>query len=986
MKLSPRQSILILLAVIPLFSSMCLDAQANSTRLERDSEHFTVLYWKSHEYLVPHILKCAESALSTLMPIFNYRPTEKIIISTNDYHDFGAAGTTSVPHNFIRLDIAPFELDYENIPFDDRIQWLLSHELVHVIISDGVYAGDSFSRSLFSKVAPEREQPLSVFFSLLTNFDRFSPDWHQESIAMFMETWLNHGFGRLQGNFDEMFFRSMVYEDRPFPSLNELDAKVAATSYLLQMQYYLYGARFSAHLAYKYGSQAFIDWFKSRPDAGLDWYDEKFRHTFGVSLDSAWWDFAESETQFQKANLAKLATFPYTAVNPLSDKAYGWVTQPMLNSTGERILFGSHNAHSLATIVEIDLRTKKVSEVATLPTPRMVQVAAVTIDPDAGLVFYTTNNNYLHRDLWLLDPATKIKKCLFEDIRLGDLTACSSTRELWGIRHAAGKATLVYSRFPYTGFVPITEFAYDNSLQHLSISPSGRWLAATLHQSSGEQKIIVVDLRKLKQNGELIYEIIADSGSPEHPSWGPDERVLFWNAYVNGVSNIYRCDLSTRQICAISHTPRGLFRPICINTDSLFAFEFSSDGFTPVLIENNQAERLPAIAYLGQQLIAKEPQLAQWAVPTTRPEAEYVHQPSPEKTYRSFAHLRTNALIPVVTSFMDQIALGYYGQFSDPLLVHDLKFELAYSPWPSNRLMPRVHLDVKYEYKKAWTLRYQNNASNFYDLVNSRKRTTMQKKILANNTHYWKYDLPHKIKHVNEVAVYLDAQTINDNMTKLTRPDFIVYQSVLESADLRRSIGSVDNEEGTKWTATLMTFHVNPKQFQHVGGLHLEWERYSTWGWPHNVFMLSLAAGARYTEKHLAQGKFYFGGFGNRFFENEPVEQYRKVFRFPGVQIYNLVTDRFAKISIENKLPPLRFGNAYLGHHCLTHVDATLFSQSLAIERNWRGLWLDVGTQVNLHLKHWFNIESTISFGCAKAWNRYQDSWEWFVSFKPFRS
>ncbi len=986
MKFFPRQPVLVLLTVIPFYLLTSTCAEANSARLQRDSEHFTVLYWKSHEYLVPHILTCAENALTTLMPIFNYRPTEKIIISTNDYHDFGAAGTTSVPHNFIRLDIAPFELDYENIPFDDRIQWLLSHELVHVIISDGIYAGDSFSRSLFSKVAPEREQPLSVFFSLLTNFDRFSPDWHQESIAMFMETWLNRGFGRLQGNFDEMFFRSMVFENRPFPSLRELDAKVAATSYLLQMQYYLYGARFAAYLARKYGSGAFIDWFRPKPDAGHQWFDDKFRDTFGASLDSAWAWLAESENQFQKANLAKLAKFPYSPVSLLSDKAYGWVTHPMLNSTCDKILFGSHDAHSLATIVEIDLKTKEVTAVATLPTPRMVQVAAVTIDPDAGLVFYTTNNNYLHRDLWLLDPTTKIKKRLFEDVRLGDLTACSATRELWGIRHASGMATLVCSRFPYSDLKPITEFGYDNSLQHLSISSSGRWLAATLHQSSGEQKIIVVDLRKLKASGELSYEIIADNGSPEHPSWSSDETMLFWNAYVNGVSNIYRCELSSRQTSAISHTPRGLFRPILLNANLLFAFEFTSNGFLPVIIENKQAEHLPAIAYLGQQLIVKEPQLANWAVPKAQANAENTGVQAREKAYHSLAHLRTNALIPTVTAFMDQIAIGYYGQFSDPLLVHDLKFELAYSPWPSNRHMPRVHFDIKYEYKKSWLLRYQNNASNFYDLFNQRKRTTMQKKILVNNTHYWKYDLPHKIKHTNEAAVYLDAQTINDNMTKLTRPDFIVYQSVLESADLRRSIGSVDNEEGTKWTATLMTFHINPKQFKHVGGIHLEWERYTTWACPHNIFVLNLSAGARHTEKRLAQGKFYFGGFGNRYLENEPVEQYRKVFRFPGVQIYDLVTDRFSKVSIENKLPPLRFGNAYLGHHCLTHIDATLFSQCLAIDRNWRGIWLDAGMQINLHLKHWFNLESTISFGFAKAWNRYQDSWEWFASFKPFRS
>jgi Tol biopolymer transport system component len=88
----------------------------------------------------------------------------------------------------------------------------------------------------------------------------------------------------------------------------------------------------------------------------------------------------------------------------------------------------------------------------------------------------------------------------------------------------------------------------------------------------------------------------------ENPSWSFDEKFIFWNAYTNGVSNIYRMSLDEgtlrkQSIEAISHTLRGLFKPIYISKDSLFAFEFTSDGLIPVFIPNKPAGNLPAIHY-----------------------------------------------------------------------------------------------------------------------------------------------------------------------------------------------------------------------------------------------------------------------------------------------------------------------------------------------------------------------------------------------------
>ena len=977
----PTRFVLFLCVLLAQSSSFSSDVP--SQRLEQESSHFKVVYWESHEFLIPHIINSAERTLAVLMEIFKYTPSEKIIIFTNDYDDFGAAGTTSVPYNFIRLGISPLELDYENIPFNERLQWLISHELVHIIIGDCVSKPESLARTFFSKVPPEQDNPLSVFYSILTNFDRYSPDWHQESIAMFIETWLNGGFGRLQGSFDEMFFRSIVYEGKSLALRKELETTVAPNSFLLQMQFYLYGARFGAFLSCEFGAERFIDWYRKSKTWGFDRYDKKFKEIFGITLDEAWRIFIQTEKLFQLQNIERLSQSAKTYSRSLSTTALGWVTRPMLNSTGDIIYFGSHAPHELANVKALRLLTRRLENIATLPTPRLVQVAATAIDPDAGLVFYTTNNNLFHRDLWVFDPHTKIKRKLFENIRVGDLTTCAAKRELWGIHHTQGQVVIVYSEFPYLEFKTTAKLPFGITLQHLSVSPSGKWLAGTMHSSDGSQRIIIINADSLKSEREFEYVSVSDQGNPEHPSWSQDNQRLYWNAYVNGVSNIYRFDLDSKSVHAISHTIRGFFHPLKLKSDSLFVFEFTSEGFIPTIIPDKDASYLPAITYYGNTLFEKEKDLQNWQVAYDNDDPPTVYDTS---TYRGLKEIKIQSLIPVISGFQDQLVAGYYGHLGDPLLTHDIRFEFGISPRPVSDYMPRYHLNFHYEYKKYLGMAIQHNSSSFYDLFNSRKKSSPYSRISVNYLKYWMYDLPHKIEQRNELSAYLGVEEINDNTTPVEYPDFLIFESTLESTDLRRSIGSVDYEDGLKWWVTLATAHINPQNFIHLGNLHFAIERYSTVLFPHNVFVFQIAAGTSYTNGGMPVGKYYFGGFANRLLENEPVQQYRKVLRYPGLPIYAEPAENFIKIGIEEKLPPLRFKNIFWGSHFLSHADASIFSQGLVTGLTFDRAWINTGMQINFNFRHWFNLESTLSIGCAKAWRHNEDSFEWFISFKPLKN
>jgi hypothetical protein len=952
---------------------------------EAESEHFKVIYRQSDSVFVPHLLASGENALTQLSKIFNIAPSEKIVINPYDAYDFGFGSTTTVPDDFVRLEIEPLEQAYEYIPYTERFQWLLSHELVHILVDDDATNVEKTLRKIFSKVAPEKSQPLTVLYSLLTSYERYTPRWHQEGIAVFMETWLSGGFGRSLGNFDEMYFRSMVYENQSFPSYLSLDTKYYNESFLYETLYYLYGTRFDTYLAVKYGADRLVDWYKVKPDNFYSGFREEFEDEFGISLAEAWNNFIEYERNFQIKNIQRLESYPLTPLRKVVRVSEGWVTHPYVDSGGQNIYFGFDNEGQLAGIKKLNLKTGRSDKIGTLPTPSILTVSSTAYDKKTGLLFYTTNNNELYRDIWVLDVNSGETKELFKDYRIGDLAVCSTTHELWGLRHSGGAVTLTHSSYPYNKMDPVVAFKVGDDLYDLSVSPSGKFLVAAYHKANGQQSLILVNLDNLKDGAPFQYKTITEVGTPENPSWSPDEKYIYWDAYTNGVANIYRTDINNNNIEALSHTITGLFNPIYVSEDSLFAFEFTTKGFVPVMVPNKPAVHLPAINYLGQEIITKSPQVMNWVLNPAQ-DNKYKIDSSNEKDYSAIDNLKILTMIPVITGFQSQKVVGFFSRISDPLLIHDITLEFGISPFNTNSDNPNVHFMGKYEYKKEYEIGLEYNAPDFFDLFNNRKRGMIGTKLSMANTSYWLYDNPHKIMQKTEIDLYTGVKSINDNLVKVSQPDFITASTNLNSKSIRRSIGSVDYESGNEFNITLNSFASNFNKPDAAAEVHVEWDNYSTWIAEHNVFHFKMGLGYNHQNNNLAQAHYFFGGFGNRPFDDVPVKQFRDLFRFPGIPIYSLETDKFAKLMLENNFPPLRFGGVGIGQHYLDYIDMSVFSSGLLANAEGTNIWLDAGAQINFVFKHWFNLESTLSAGIAKAFYKNGESWQWFLSYKILKN
>ncbi len=948
---------------------------------EKDSEHFRLIYRESHAHLANHILSSAENSLKRLIPIFDYKLTDKIIINTYDVSDYGFGATTNIPQKYIRLEIEAFEPGYEAVPYNERIQWLLSHELVHIVVNDEKSDLEAVIRDLFRRVPPEKTQPFTTIYSVLGNFTRYAPRWYHEGIAVFMETWLSGGYGRTLGNFDEMYFRTLIHENKKFPSHRYIETVLSHESIFLENNYYFYGTRFVSFLAIKYGVNKVIDWFKTYPDQNLTGFIGKFSDTFGSDFNEGWNEFAIAENKFQKENIKILKSSNLTTINKLSKTDFGWVTQPYYDSKTLSVIYGYHPSAKLATLQKFHLLTRNSEYLTSLPTPSMYQVASTAFDESNNLFFFTTNNNKLFRDVWVIDLFTKEKKLLFSDSRIGNITVSPHTQDFWGVQQQGGLSTLVISPYPYQSIEPVFSFDFGEELSHLSVSKSGEQLLGILHRSSGQQSLILFDTNNLLSSKPLSFQILTSEGSPENPSWSEDGKRIYWNAYTNGVSNLYSYSFIDSKITALTNCLTGLFKPIEITPDSLFAFEFTTDGFIPVMIANKPALYLPAIKYYGQKIIDRDPKLYDWVLKDAAITVDQRKFTS-EETYNGLKNLHLHSLVPVISGFQNQVVLGLFTHVSDPLLLHDFIMELGISPFNETPNIPFFHFRLKYDYKQRFYIEYAYNGPDFFDLFNSRKRGMIGSKFKLNHTYYWLYDKPHTIKQEASLSLYTGVEFINDNLVRVSQPDFGVLVYNLTSKNLRRTIGSSDYEHGDQFSLTLSFYATQFENPEMMLNGYLEYDKYSLWLTNHNVFHLKLAGGYAIDNENLVQGLFYFGGFGNRAVDNGMVRQFRKVFRYPGIPIYNMMSTKFLKFMFENDFPPLRVSELAIGNQLINHFDFAVYSQGLITESELGNYWINIGAQLDIKFKHWYNLETTFSAGIAKAWSEKTTDWEWFLSLK----
>jgi hypothetical protein len=978
-----RRSVLCLwLALMPA-AGVAEESPVGLSRV--DTSDLRLYYPEALSHLVPHAVRTFTNSMAWQRRMFGWVPHEPTIVALQDFSDYGNANAYAAPHGMLVFDVAPLSHAFETFPVSERMYSLMNHELIHVMSNDISSEEDRRWRRFFlGKVPVQRQNPESLWYSYLT-IPRFTaPRWYLEGGAVFMETWMGGGLGRAQGGYDEMVFRAMVRDNAPFYDPLGLASRATQVDFQAGVNAYLYGTRFFTWLAYKYSPEKVLAWYR-RDEGSKRYWSDQFEHVFGLPIERAWDDWIAFEKEFQRRNLAEVRKFPITPQRNLLGSAVGSVSRTYYDeSTG--ILYGGFRYPGVVEhIGALNTRDGSVRQLADIKRAMLYRVTSFTYDPKSGTAFYTNDNRgYLSfRDLMSVNVRTGEVRTLMENGRIGEIVFNPADESLIGVRHENGYATLVRVPKPYDTWYRVHTFPYGEVPYDLDVSPDGRLLSSSVAEVNGDQYLRVWELARVL-SGDLapLSWFRFGQSVPESFTFSRDGRYLYGSGYYTGVSNIFRFEVATGAVEAVSNAETGLFRPVPLSDGRLVVLSYTGAGFVPAIIEPRPIQDVSAITFLGALVVEAHPVVKTWQVPPPST-VDDEKLTTPKGPYIPLRSLGLSNAYPVLQGYKDSAGIGYRVNFDDPLQYASLSITAAYTPTGDLPGNERGHVEIAGRYRflnasLSW------NKSDFYDLFGPTKRS--RKGFAGKVSDVWELynDEPRKLDAYGELAYYdkidtlPNAQNVETAFTRLA-----TAEAGLRYTDVQRSLGAVDDEKGVHWALIYNGSHI-PGEFAPQFraeldlGLALPLGNSSVW--------LRSAAGAANGTRNSAIANFYFGGFGNNYVDSRSVKRYRNYDSFPGFEINEISALNFVRATAELNLPPYVFESAGTPSLYVNWLRPSAFASGLvsdpgnsALRRNYAS----AGLQIDLRFStlHWY--EMTLSIGYAvgyRSGRRAGD--EWMISLK----
>jgi len=967
---------------------LCASAPSASPQLStQEGSGLRLVYFDGTEsYLVPYAARTFFNSLAFQARLLGYEPEEDITVLLADFEDYGNAGVSVVPRSTMMVQIAPLSFAFETIAANERMNTIMNHELVHVATMDQAAGRDRFFRRLFGgKVNPIAEQPETILYMYLTAPRVAAPRWYHEGIAVFIDTWMAGGIGRAQSGYDEMVFRAMVRDGARFYEPLGLVSEGTKVDFQLQINSYLYGTRFMMWLAHKYSPEQLVEWVR-RQEGSRAYYASHFRKIYGRSLVDAWREWIDWERDFQQRNLESIRQHPTTPYRDVSRRALGSVSRAYYDPRAGKLYAAFNYPGVVAHVGAIDVESGNLERIVDVKGPVIYTVTSLAYDAGAGQLYYTTDNG-AHRDLVRVDPRTGRAQLLMKDARIGDLAFNRADGSLWGIRQLNGISTLVRIPPPYREWNRVHSWPYGTVMYDLDVSPDGTRVSASFGEITGKQDVRLFATEKLLA-GDTAPLARFDFG-PSVPSgfvFTPDGAALVGSSYYTGVSNIFRYDIATGEVSAVSNAETGFFRPVPLEDSSdLLVFRYSGEGFVPARIRPTPLQDVSAITFFGERLVEQHPVLKSWMVGSPA-EIDLEQKRLSKGSYELAGGLRRESIYPIAQGYKETAAVGLRANFSDPLQLNRVNLSAAYSPTTGLPSDERLHLRAEYQ-RYDWRARATYNDASFYDLFGPTKTGRKGYTVGLGYRRTLVYDEPKRIDLETDAmfAGNLDRlpqyQNIEVDVDRL-----FAFEAAIKGRDVRSSLGKVDDEKGQTWSVTV---NGNQAAGQWFARLHGTVDVGVPLPIAHSSVWLRSAAGASPGSRDEPFANFYFGGFGNNWVDHGDEKRYRAYYAFPGAELNEIGGRNFLRSTLEWNLPPLRFRNAGTPGLYLTWMRPAVFVGGLMTNldaRAARRRLTDVGAQLDFQLTTLSSLDMMLSVGGAVAFeNGARPRRELMVSFKVLK-
>lgn len=941
---------------------------------------------------VPYLMRKYELGKALHQQIWGELPSQNPLILLEEWEDDGTAGVSSIPRSFIDIGMSPLNVSYFTTPAYERYEHLFKHEYTHVVMADKAQSRDkAFRKFTMGKIVLDSNYPMSALWSYLGVPRRYAPSWYQEGIACLLETWLGDGVGRALGGYDDAYFRTLVKEGKKMYNIVGLETEGVSSDFQSGTAQYLYGTRFVNYLTLTYGFDKVVD-FYNRTDDSKAAYPKQFKSVYGKNIRDAWDDWIDYEKDFQTENLELITEYPVTEVDHLLERSLGSAS-PMILDEEENVIYAAVNhPGDFAKIVRMSLDEsgRKVTEEKTLAFvdgSKAYLTAYLAYDRKGQRLIWTDRNSKI-RGLVIYDlkEGRKIEHLKFQ--RMYEICYDNVNDCLYGLMNNQGVTHLVRYDSEFKERTLLYSFPFGVSVSNLDASHDGTRIVASLLGANGEQSLIMFDLAALEEADHRYETLLTmDDTNLSQFRFSADDRRLVGFSYYTGVPNVWSYDLETEDFDLLSNVETGLFGPYLSSDGTVYAYELTSEGMSPVAFDYKVLHDANSVEYLGQKALEANPQLAGLStLKEPLPELSFGEVYDSLTLYKPLKELKFQGAYPDISGFTDRKAwnnvtpvLGYNVTFYDPVGYFHINLHLGVSPWSNNEWKNRFHASAELKYLK-WKFTAAWNPTNFYDLFGPRRASRkgyqfgLEYKASHSMQSPFVWDWGWSVGHyggMDALPLYQEV-AVDEGITSFQTADIFVDMNKKKT-----SIGGITPERGYGLSAEAYTYLADGKLFPSID---LQGEL----GFPipigiHNSFWMKGALGQSFGDSSSSLGNSYFGGFRNNYVDNGAINRFSSLKAMPGARIDQIKAHRYAKMTGEIDLCPIRFQDLGLLQCYPNYMQFCLFGNGLMTDN---GKYLSAGVQMNIQMVIFTYMKTTLSFGYARAWGNNLNQGEFLISLK----
>ena len=487
-----------------------------------ETTHFRVTFPADLEALARRAGERAERAYDLLSERFVDPPGDRIELLLTDHVDRSNGFTNALPFNRITVFVRPPLEGFNTTHFDDWLETVVTHELVHVFHLDHTGPIGSLVRTVLGRSSAD--------WPAFPGFD--VPTWIGEGMATYYESALTES-GRVKGSFHDMVLRTAILEGG-FEGLDQVSG--LSPNWPAGSRVYVYGASFLFHMLDLYGEERMADFVEAIARQIIPWrVNSGAEDAFGTGFSEAWssWE-RELDGGYRALADSLAAAAPLTKGEPLAREGRRALF-PEISPDGSRLAYLRSDGRS-----DIQLRVANPDGSDSRKLTRVNNIADLTWLPDGALLVAQqefTDPYRIRSDLVRVD-SDGVEHRVTRGARLDQPTVSPDGRYAVAVQDGDGTNRLVRVDLSTGAIEPLTESVADEHWAYPAWSPDSRWIAASRWRPGAFYDLFVLD-----PTGRIVHQVTDDRAIDQTAAWTPDGRRLLWSSDRSGIPNLYAVEV-----------------------------------------------------------------------------------------------------------------------------------------------------------------------------------------------------------------------------------------------------------------------------------------------------------------------------------------------------------------------------------------------------------------------------------------------------------